>query len=61
METKSKIFQHVHLNSHRMDFDNIEVLGYETEWRRRIIKEALFTQKTASKAFNDTKHTIKVF
>ena len=61
MDANSKIFQHVYRNSHQMNFNDTETLGYETEWRRRIIKEAILTQETAGKTFNDTKHTLKVF
>jgi hypothetical protein len=61
MDHNSRIFQHVYHNSHTMNFNHVETLGYESDWRRRIIKESLFTQATLGKAINDTKHNIKVF
>ena len=61
MDHNSKIFQHVYKNSHSMNFNDVKILSYESDWKRRIIKESIFTQELSDKAFNDTKHVIKVF
>ena len=57
----SKIVQHVYEKKHAMDFENYEILCHESDWRRRIIKESLYTHNNFGKALNDVKHNLNVF
>jgi hypothetical protein len=57
----SLIAQHCNLNNHKMDFDNVETLAFESMWKRRIIKESLLTQHAYGKAINEVNHKLNVF
>ncbi|CAF1604706.1 unnamed protein product [Didymodactylos carnosus] len=60
-DESSKLAKHVYANNHTVDIDKVETMSLETSWRRRIIKESLYTHNSAEKAFNDTKHQLRVF
>jgi hypothetical protein len=57
----SLIAQHCNTNHHRMDFENAEALTLESIWKRRVIKESLYTHYTNGKAVNEVKYKLKVF
>ncbi|CAF1481890.1 unnamed protein product, partial [Didymodactylos carnosus] len=40
----SAVAQHANSKSHSFDFDKVEKLAYESDWRKRTIKESLYTQ-----------------
>ncbi|CAF1124092.1 unnamed protein product [Didymodactylos carnosus] len=40
----SAVAQHANSKSHSFDFDKVEKLAYESGWRKRTIKESLYTQ-----------------
>jgi hypothetical protein len=47
-------------DKHNFDFDNVKTLAFESEWRRRIIKESILTNRTLGKSINETKHITQV-
>ncbi|CAF5178682.1 unnamed protein product, partial [Rotaria sp. Silwood1] len=53
--------KHVHNHKHSFKFDESETLALETNWKRRTIKESLFTEETHGQAINDVKFKLKVF
>ncbi|CAF4664734.1 unnamed protein product, partial [Didymodactylos carnosus] len=57
----SAVAQHANSKSHSFDFDKAEKLAHESDWRKRTIKESLYTQFTYGKSINDTKYKLKVF
>ena len=57
----SDLAKHVHNTQHVADFTNVETLGNESDWRRHVIKESLFTQQHLGKTINQVKHNIRVF
>ena len=57
--TRSEVAQHVHEESHQVDMDGMEVLDRERDWRKRTVKEALWTKKLSSS--NRTKHVLSDF
>jgi hypothetical protein len=60
-DPNSKVATHANINGHELDFGNVMIPGKESDWRRRVIKESLFTQGTFGKSYNDIKHTIRIF
>ena len=56
---RSEVAQHVHEESHQVDFNGMEVIDREPDWRKRVVKEALWTRKFSSS--NRTKHTLSDF
>jgi arginyl-tRNA--protein-N-Asp/Glu arginylyltransferase len=58
---KSNIAKHANDHKHAFNFPESETLSLETNWKRRIIKESLFTEETYGKAINDVKFKLKVF
>jgi hypothetical protein len=59
--TDSDLAKHMNNTQHAADFTNVETLGNESDWRRRVIKESLFTQQHLGKTINQVKHNIRVF
>ncbi|CAF1066819.1 unnamed protein product [Didymodactylos carnosus] len=57
----SKIVQHVEQLGHTMDFKNAKVEAFETSYRKRVIKEALFSQISKGKFMNKVNHDLNVF
>ncbi len=57
----SLIAQHCNTNNHRMDIDNAETLTFESDWKRRVIKESLLTHYAHDRAINEVKYKLKVF
>lgn len=60
LSSDSKLVEHILEHNHKFDFSNVTTLALENEWRRRVIKESIMTQKSMGKSINDTKHTIRV-
>jgi hypothetical protein len=60
LSLKSKLVEHILEHKHRFDFSNTKTLALESDWRRRIIKESILTNRTLGKSINETKHTIQV-
>jgi hypothetical protein len=56
---RSELAKHVHETDHRIAFDSMLCLDRESSWRRRITKEALWTQKLRSS--NKTKTDVGRF
>jgi hypothetical protein len=61
MEGDSKLVEHILANNHKFDFSKVETLAWETEWKKRIIKESLLTQEKLGKAINDIDYNLNVF
>jgi hypothetical protein len=57
----SDLAKHMNNAKHTADFTKMEILGNESDWRRRVIKESLFTQQHLGKTINQVKHNIRVF
>ena len=55
---RSEVARHVFESHHQVDFKNMTVVDREPTWRKRIVKEALWTRKY--KAFNHVKHSQSV-
>ena len=53
---RSEVARHVAETGHKLDLGNIKVLDRETSWRRRVVKEAIWTRKLGSS--NKVKHDI---
>ena len=45
---RSEVANHFALTGHRINLDGIEVLDRDCAWRKRIIKEAIWTKRTTS-------------
>ena len=60
LSSDSKLVEHVLEHNHRIDFSKTETLTWESDWRRRVIKESILTNRTTGKSINDTKHIIRV-
>ena len=61
MSDSSKITKHVTEHRHSFNFDQAETLSYENNWKRRIIKESLYTQEALDQALNDIRFKLNVF
>ncbi|CAM4849385.1 unnamed protein product [Rotaria magnacalcarata] len=57
----SNTAQHVFEKNHSFDFDNTRILSSEINWKRRVIKESLFTHYSYGKSLNEVKHKLKIF
>ena len=57
----SDLAKHVNNEKHEADFTNVETIGNDSVWRRRIIKESLLTQQHLGKTINQVKHNLRVF
>ena len=53
---RSEIARHAAETGHPINFDDMKVVDRETNWRRRIVKEAIWTKKVASQ--NKVKYDI---
>lgn len=51
---RSEVARHTHEDGHRVNIDSMHILEKEPIWRRRLVKEALWTKKLNSA--NRTKH-----
>ena len=60
LSLNSKIVEHILKYKHKFDLPKIKTLAWETNWRKRIIKESILTNKALGKAINDTKHTLRI-
>ncbi len=60
LSSDSKLVEHILEYKHSFDFSNTDTLAWESNWRRRIIKESILTNKTHGKSINETKHTLKI-
>jgi len=61
LASDSKIVEHILKHKHDFDFDNVKVLAHESDWRRRIIKESILSNRTLGKSINEVKHTTQIF
>jgi len=57
----SNTAKHANNEKHSFDLDNSNILSYESNWKRRIIKESLFTNEMQNNAINDVKFKLNVF
>jgi hypothetical protein len=57
----SNVAKHANEEKHAFDFKRSETLALETNWRRRIIKESLFTHEMKERALNDVKFKLNIF
>lgn len=57
----SNIAKHANTEKHSLDLANTETLALETDWKRRTIKESIFTYEMLDKALNDVKFKLNVF
>jgi hypothetical protein len=57
----SNVAKHANEQKHSFDFLHSETLTLETNWRRRIIKESLFTYQMLDKSLNDVKFKLNIF
>ena len=57
----SDLAKHVNNEKHEADFTNVETIGIDSIWRRRIIKESLLTQQHLGETINQVKHNLRVF
>jgi hypothetical protein len=57
----SNVAKHANENKHSFNFIQAETLTLESNWRRRIIKESLFTHQINDKALNDVKFKLNIF
>jgi len=57
----SDLAKHMNTLKHTADFTNIETLGKDSVWRRRVIKESLLTQQHLGKTINQVKPVAHVF
>ena len=53
---RSEIARHVFESDHRVDVEQVQVVDKEPQWRRRTVKEAIWTKHHGS--FNKTKHSL---
>jgi hypothetical protein len=60
LSSDSKLVEHILKYKHRFDFSNSETLAYESDWRKRVIKESILTNRTHGKSINEIKHIIQV-
>ncbi len=60
LSSDSKLVEHILKYKHNFDFSNTETLAFESNWRRRIIKESILTNRTLGKSINETKHANQV-
>ena len=54
--SRSEVARHAAETGHRIDFEGLEVVEREANWRRRVVKEAMWTKKANSS--NKVKHDI---
>jgi hypothetical protein len=57
----SNVAKHANIEKHSFDFAHSETIALETNWRRRIIKESLYTYDMKEKSLNDVKFKLNVF
>ncbi|CAF1179846.1 unnamed protein product [Adineta steineri] len=60
LSSNSKLVEHILEHKHQFDFSNTKTLALESDWRKRVIKESILTNRTLGKSINETKHTIQV-
>ena len=57
----SNVAKHANEEKHSFNFTQSETIALETNWRRRIIKESLFTYQMKEKSLNDVKFKLNIF
>ena len=60
LASDSKIVEHILKYKHNFDFSSTKTLALENDWRKRIIKESILTNRTLGKSINETKHTLQI-
>lgn len=60
LSSDSKLVEHILNDKHCFDFSNTGTLAYESNWRKRIIKESILTNRTLGKSINETKHNLLI-
>ena len=60
LATKSELVEHILTHKHQFDFMNTQTLAFETDWRKRVIKESILSSRTLGKSINNVKHTIQI-
>ncbi len=51
LASDSKIVEHILNYKHNFDFDDVKTLAYESDWRRRIIKESIFDESNTREIY----------
>ena len=59
-ENHSGISKHVLETGHRIIWEGVKILAYETNWRKRKIKEGIFIAKTSNEILLNTKPGVPV-
>ena len=60
LSSDSKLVEHILKYKHSFDFSNTKTLAFESNWRKRVIKESILTNRTLGKSINETKHVLQV-
>ena len=53
LSSDSKIVEHILKFKHDFDFSSTTTLAFESDWRKRIIKESILTNRTLGRPIND--------
>ena len=56
---RSELARHVFESDHRVNLEQMSMVERETDWRRRVVKEAIWTKRHQS--HNQTKHSLSAF
>ena len=59
---RSEVARHVIEDGHNVDIGGIDKLDQESQWRRRVVKEAIWTRKLGgqNKVMHDLGHAWKL-
>jgi hypothetical protein len=60
LASNSKLVEHILKYKHKFDFSSTKTLAFESNWRKRVIKESILTNRTLGMSINETKHAIQV-
>ena len=53
LSSDSKLVEHILEYKHNIDFSNTSTLAFESNWRKRVIKESILTNRTLGRAINE--------
>ena len=60
LSSDSKIVEYILKFKHDFDFSSTKTLAFESDWRKRIVKESILTNRTLFRSINETKHTLQI-
>jgi hypothetical protein len=52
LSNNSKLVEHILQEKHKFDFSNVQTLALESNWRRRVIKESILTNRMLGNSIN---------